>query len=138
MPEGCQCSHWGDLTEVLLGSMMPEQAGKNHNPCLIKIKGKKITIMDENTHTHKHTKQKHRSALLCVTHDPPLSRRLLMVGRGREQDSLPARGTNERFPSPFGSLPGSRPLPRHRASPRYLRNFIKYFTIPFTGETTCN
>lgn len=26
----------GDLTEVLLGCMTPEQADENHNPCLIK------------------------------------------------------------------------------------------------------
>lgn len=46
-PEGCRCSHWGDLTEVLLGSLMPEQADENRNPCLIiKImeEKKKITI----------------------------------------------------------------------------------------------
>lgn len=58
-PEGCQCSHWGDLTEVLLGSMMPEQADKNHNPCLTKImEEKKLQYGFKHTHTHEHTKQK--------------------------------------------------------------------------------
>lgn len=40
-PEGCRCSHWGDLTEVLLGSLTPKQADENRNPCLKNNGGKK-------------------------------------------------------------------------------------------------
>lgn len=68
MPEGCRCSHWGDLAEFLLGSMTPEQADKNHNPCLIKImEEKKLQYGLKHTHAQTHqTKRRHRSTL----HDP--------------------------------------------------------------------
>lgn len=55
-PEGCRCSHWGDLTEVLLGSLTPEQADENRNPCL-KNNGGKKKLQYGFKNTHKHTKR---------------------------------------------------------------------------------
>lgn len=66
-PEGFRCSHWGDLTEVFLGSMTPWQADEYHNPCLIKSNGGIKLQYGFKKHTHTHTnkpnKRRQRSTL---------------------------------------------------------------------------
>lgn len=74
--------------------MTPEQADKNHNPCLIKImEEKKLQYGLKHARTHKHTKQKDVTALLSMTHDSHRSWELRLAETLLERSNIFSRVT---------------------------------------------
>lgn len=138
--------------------LMPEQADEKRNPCLI-IKnngGKKNYNMALKTHTQTH-QTKDVTAPHCTTHDSHSSGRLQILWRKYIGTTLPVwiflwsweveilfscltpmKDYSFFLFFPLDSLSGSRPFSDTMPCLLLAQLLTKYFTISFTGETTCN